>query len=78
MNAAWTLARIRGAPERLISGEMYARMRGACRQIFGIPDYDRYLEHMAKRHPGDAVLSRREFFACAIDRKYSRSGPRCC
>jgi uncharacterized short protein YbdD (DUF466 family) len=53
-------------------------MRGACAQMFGIPDYERYVEHMASRHPCDPLLSRREFFIWAIDRKYSRNGPRCC
>ena len=49
-----------------------------CRQMFGIPDYDRYLDHMRKHHPHDAVLSAREFCARAIDRKYEGKGPRCC
>jgi uncharacterized short protein YbdD (DUF466 family) len=53
-------------------------VRQACRQIFGIPDYERYLAHMAAQHPDLPVLSRREFFARAIDRKYGKSGPRCC
>jgi uncharacterized short protein YbdD (DUF466 family) len=53
-------------------------LRGAWRQIVGIPDYERYLAHMAEHHPGEPVLERREFFACAIDRKYGGSGPRCC
>jgi uncharacterized short protein YbdD (DUF466 family) len=53
-------------------------VRQACRQVFGIPDYERYLAHMAAHHAGDPVLSRREFFARSIDRKYSKSGPRCC
>jgi uncharacterized short protein YbdD (DUF466 family) len=53
-------------------------LRQACRQIFGIPDYDRYLAHMAEHHPGESVLSRREFFVRSIDRKYGKSGPRCC
>jgi uncharacterized short protein YbdD (DUF466 family) len=47
-------------------------------QVFGIPDYDRYVAHRAMHHPGEAMLSRRDFFAQAIDRKYCRSGPRCC
>jgi uncharacterized short protein YbdD (DUF466 family) len=47
-------------------------------QVFGIPHYERYLEHMALRHPGEPVLSRRAFCACAIDRKYAGKGPRCC
>jgi uncharacterized short protein YbdD (DUF466 family) len=53
-------------------------MRQALRQVFGIPDYDRYLEHCAQHHAGEPVLSRREFFAQSIDRKYGKSGPRCC
>jgi len=52
--------------------------RQAWLQVFGIPDYERYLAHCSEHHPGEAVLSRREFFAQAIDRKYCRSGPRCC
>jgi uncharacterized short protein YbdD (DUF466 family) len=48
------------------------------RQVFGIPDYDRYLAHCAQHHAGEPVLSRREFFAQSIDRKYGKSGPRCC
>ena len=47
-------------------------------QVFGIPDYERYLAHMASDHPSEPVLSRREFCARAIDRKYGRNGPRCC
>ena len=65
------------SPARNIHGGIRA-LRQACRQIVGIPDYDRYVAHMAKHHPTDAVLSRKEFFARAIDRKYGRSGPRCC
>jgi uncharacterized short protein YbdD (DUF466 family) len=53
-------------------------VRQACRQVFGIPDYERYLVHMAAHHASEPVLSRREFFARSIDRKYSKSGPRCC
>jgi uncharacterized short protein YbdD (DUF466 family) len=53
-------------------------VRQACRQIFGIPDYERYLAHMSAEHPGEPLLSRREFFIQSIDRKYGKSGPRCC
>ena len=66
------------APPR---NELLARLRNvrqACRQVFGIPDYEAYLAHAAARHPGAPVLSRRDFFAKAIDRKYGKNGPRCC
>ncbi len=52
--------------------------RRAYLHVFGIPDYERYLAHMAQTHPHEPLLSRREFCAHAIDRKYSRNGPRCC
>ena len=65
------------APKEVASG----RARGIgqiCRQLFGIPDYERYLAHAAEHHPGARVLSRRDFCAQAIERKYGKSGPRCC
>lgn len=55
-----------------------ARVHRGYLQIFGIPDYGRYIDHMAVHHPGEAPLSRREFCARAIERKYCRSGPKCC
>ena len=66
-----------GVPKRVV----FERVRGIrqiCRQMFGIPDYERYLAHAAARHPGAPVLSRRDFCAQAIERKYGKSGPRCC
>jgi len=53
-------------------------VRQVCRQVFGIPDYERYLAHAAVRHPDTPVLSRRDFCAQTIERKYGKSGPRCC
>ena len=51
----------------------------ACRQVFGMPDYERYLTHAAARHPGGPVLTRGDFFAQAIERKYGNGGgARCC
>ena len=47
-------------------------------QMFGIADYERYVAHQGKNHPEQPLLSRRQFHAQAIDRKYCRSGPRCC
>jgi uncharacterized short protein YbdD (DUF466 family) len=52
---------------------------GACRQVFGIPDYERYLAHAAAQHPGQPVLSREAFCAQAIERRYAGGGgTRCC
>jgi uncharacterized short protein YbdD (DUF466 family) len=55
-----------------------AQIHRAYLQIFGIPDYERYLQHAAVHHPDQQPLSRRDFCARAIERKYCRSGPKCC
>lgn len=53
--------------------------RRAYLQMFGIPDYERYLTHMADHHPELTPLTRREFAAQAIDRRYNGgAGRRCC
>jgi uncharacterized short protein YbdD (DUF466 family) len=53
--------------------------RQACRQLFGIPDYERYRAHMEDKHAGEPMLSERDFHAKVIDRKYGRGGgARCC
>jgi uncharacterized short protein YbdD (DUF466 family) len=62
-------------------GGLWGRARSlcsSCRQVFGIPDYERYLAHAALWHPGAPVLSRRDFFAQALERKYGNGGARCC
>jgi len=64
-------------------GEVGLRLRvrglcSACRQVFGMPDYERYLAHAALRHPGVPVLTRGDFVAREIERKYGRGGARCC
>jgi uncharacterized short protein YbdD (DUF466 family) len=78
-------APVQAADAQRGSGALRARLlvlgsaaRRAYLQVFGIPDYERYAAHMAVHHPGETLLSRREFFARSIDRKYCRNGPRCC
>jgi len=51
----------------------------AVRQIVGAPDYQRYLEHHAARHPGRAPLSARDFYADFLRWQFGSGGPtRCC
>ena len=78
---AATLDMNRSAAEATATGGLGARARilcSACRQVFGMPDYERYLAHAAERHPGAPVLSRGEFFVQAVERKYGTGGARCC
>jgi len=66
-----------GLPQGVVPNKAHG-IRQVCRQLFGIPDYERYIEHAKVHHPDAPVLSRRDFYAQAIDRKYGKSGPRCC
>jgi len=51
------------------------------RLMVGLPDYDIYVEHMRRAHPGAVVMSYAEFFR---ERQNARSGAdgrkgfRCC
>jgi uncharacterized short protein YbdD (DUF466 family) len=63
------------------SGPLWQRLQDARRDVralFGIPDYERYTAHMRRHHPGQAVLTERDFHAQAIDRRYGANRPRCC
>lgn len=48
------------------------------RKIIGVPDYERYRQHMAACHPGQPMLSEREFAEDRLTAKYSKPGQRCC
>jgi uncharacterized short protein YbdD (DUF466 family) len=48
------------------------------RRVIGVPDYERYVAHIAHRHPDATPLSREEFARDALSRRYDRPGSRCC
>lgn len=51
----------------------------ACRQVFGMPDYERYLAHAQATHPGQPVMTFEAYAAFAIERRYGgASSGRCC
>lgn len=51
------------------------------RLMVGFPDYDAYVAHMARTHPGQAAMSYAEFFQERQRARYGedgRKGFRCC
>ncbi len=54
--------------------------RVACvvRRVIGVPDYDRYVDHMQVHHPGEPVMTREDFIQQRQADRYSRPGARCC
>jgi uncharacterized short protein YbdD (DUF466 family) len=74
----WTLARRFRWPTRpLALAALGARLKQAFRLMVGIPDYDAYLDHCRRAHPGQQVMSYAEFFRASQDRRYRGIG-RCC
>ncbi len=51
------------------------------RLMVGVPDYDTYVEHMRRTHPGAPIMSYAEFFRERQNARYGtngRNGFRCC
>ena len=48
------------------------------RAVSGESDYDRYVAHREKDHPGDPVMSRAEFWRWRMDDRDKNPRARCC
>lgn len=57
---------------------LWALLAQTARLIVGVPDYDRYVAHMRRSHPGTPPMSREAFFANRVDARYGRGASRCC
>ncbi|MBB4196261.1 hypothetical protein CCR94_05410 [Rhodoblastus sphagnicola] len=56
-------------------------LRQTAALMCGQPDYDAYVAHVARTHPGQPAMSRTEFFRNREDRRFgvgNASGFRCC
>lgn len=61
--------------------DAWAMAKEGGRLMVGVPDYDRYVAHRAKRHPGEPVMTLAEFHRNRVERRYGTgpgSAPRCC
>ena len=54
------------------------RIAAVIRRVIGVPDYERYLAHQRRCHPGEPALSRAAFASDALARRYNQPGSRCC
>jgi uncharacterized short protein YbdD (DUF466 family) len=58
---------------------LIGKLSAAIQTIFGLPNYEAYLEWHATFHPGEAPLSRRAFYDRHLKDRYGRGGlRRCC
>ena len=54
------------------------RVAHVARSLAGVPDYERYVEHVRTHHPDEAPLTRDEFVRLRLEERYARPGSRCC
>jgi uncharacterized short protein YbdD (DUF466 family) len=48
------------------------------RLMVGLPDYDTYLSHMERTHPGQTPMSYEAFFRERLEARYGSGRGRCC
>ena len=68
----------RDAVQAVATGGRY--LAQSLRLMVGLPDYDAYLSHQERTHPGEPVMSYAEFFRERQDARYGGNGRigRCC
>jgi uncharacterized short protein YbdD (DUF466 family) len=54
------------------------RAAAVLRQVLGAPDYDRYVRHVQRCHPGTEPIGMREFYRARLDERYNKPGAKCC
>lgn len=48
------------------------------REVSGESAYDRYCEHLRRRHPDEALPTRAEYWRWRMDERDKNPGARCC
>jgi uncharacterized short protein YbdD (DUF466 family) len=60
---------------------LFRRVASTARLMVGVPDYDAYVAHRARMHPGEPVMSYEDFFRERQASRYGVNGgkiSRCC
>jgi uncharacterized short protein YbdD (DUF466 family) len=56
-----------------------SKARSTVKTMFGMPDYEKYLEHHRANHPDQEPLSEKDFYVQRLKERYESSGAtRCC
>ena len=58
--------------------ERLAHAAWIVRRVIGAPDYEAYLRHRRRYHPGEPVLTQDEFVKDRMAARYAGLGGRCC
>jgi uncharacterized short protein YbdD (DUF466 family) len=61
----------------VLAGLLSGLLRGL-KAVAGMPDYDAYLVHLRRCHPGMRAPSEREYYAEYLRARYDDGPTRCC
>lgn len=53
---------------------IWQRLQQSFRLMVGVPDYQTYLEHMAKNHPDLVAMDEKTFHRYCVDARYPSAG----
>jgi uncharacterized short protein YbdD (DUF466 family) len=67
-----------GVPAKSSLKTILSRIKETSRLMIGIPDYDRYVEHVSTKHPDQPIMSYREFLDNRQQARYGAGMKRCC
>jgi uncharacterized short protein YbdD (DUF466 family) len=57
---------------------LISRAAAVARQVLGVPDYERYVEHLRARHPQIEPPARADFYRSRLEARYDKPGAKCC
>ena len=58
--------------------EALAKAGWYVREVAGETAYERYVAHRKEHHPGEPVMTEREFWRWRMDERDRKPGARCC
>ena len=53
-------------------------VRSALRQLAGMPDYERHIQHLREFHPEESIPTERQFYLEFVQARYGNGPSRCC
>ena len=59
-------------------GALARALGSAVRRVAGMPDYEAYVAHLRRCHPGCRVPSEREYYEDYVATRYGDGPTRCC
>jgi uncharacterized short protein YbdD (DUF466 family) len=67
-----------GAVELRFDTSLWTRIAETLRNLAGMPDYERHIEHLRRCHPDRPIPSERQYYEEFLKARYHDGPTRCC